>query len=149
MLHGNVGLDPESTSIKSALVELNLREFYTCSSQPTKGGTHAHQRSYASGYMPRAMREHLIATLPTDIVVWQEGKNSRLLAAFGDGDEPVHYSWCGEMEDADFVAPYRPAVVAFHAMDMDWERPDLYLFDQLLIGIKHYLLGQSKTTAAQ
>ena len=134
---GKRGFDAETKPLIPVLTELTQLGFYTCSSQPTHGGSHEHQRAYVAGYMPAKVRRFLIGNTPPDIIIWQS-LDSITIAAF-DGDFPgktMGLSWDGEMCMVDDVEPYRPAVVPFHAIDTRWERPDLYLFDRILAGIR-------------
>lgn len=145
---GKRGFDAETKPLIPVLTELTQLGFYTCSSQPTHGGSHEHQRAYVSGYMPAKMRTFLLNHTPRDVTIWQS-LDSITIVAF-DGDWPgktVGLSWCGEICMVDEVEPYRPAVVPFHAVDTRWERSDLYLFDQILAGIKRF--HAEKNEAAQ
>jgi len=146
--HGKRGFDAETKQLIPVLTELTRLGFYTCSSQPTHGGAHEHQRAYVSGYMPAKIRTFLLEHTPRDIIIWQS-MDSITITAF-DGDWPgktMGLSWCGEICMVDDVEPYRPAVVPFHAVDTRWERSDLYLFDQILAGIKRF--HAEETEAAQ
>ena len=134
----------ESRPLIPYLAEMNQHCFYTCSSQPTRNGIHPRQRAYVSGYMPSEMRQFLLDTLPPDIVIWESEQDSGLVAARDADDKPVGFTWCGEMlsaSDQDTVKPYRPMVVAFHAIDSEWDRDDgdeNYLFSQIVECIKEY-----------
>lgn len=132
------GLEAETTPLLPYLRSMNEMGFYTCSSQPNKNGMRAHQRAYVSGYMQLDMWNYLYAKLPRDIVIWECQSKSALPVAFDSATTPPHYSWSGRMNEFERTSPFRGHVVSFHAVDMDWDRYEYYLFEKIVAALKEY-----------
>lgn len=136
----------ESRVIFSRLCELTRLGFYTLSSQPsgyqTPFTTQLHQRAYVVGYLPRSVRHGLVQLLETctsgNIVVGNfPGEIQTSHTGRSDNKYKWQYNWGGDMP---------PELLCYHGLgqfpaldlcpleliDVDWRRPDCYLFDTLI-----------------
>jgi hypothetical protein len=147
MVNRKLGLEKETEPLIDFLAEMNWKGFWTCSSQPSHNGMHPYQRAYVAGYMPPAMKDFLIMNLPADIVVWTGQDDSRQVAAMDSDLRPVGYTWSGAMTSPWHMAmlqPFEDQVVAFHAIDKEWNREEPYLFEHVVQCIKDYWQADSE-----